>query len=282
MILVDNSQVIMSALFSQYDVDSLANEDLVRHVVLNCYRSYRTKFAAEFGELVICQDSSASWRREFFPEYKASRKKLREGDPEKWNAFYSIMDTIKAEVEEIFPYKNMRIQGCEADDIIGVLCRTQHATEPILILSGDKDFVQLHIYPEVQQYSPIQKKFITEANPQKFLLEQIIRGDSGDGVPNILSDNDVFITHEKRQKSITKKILQETMDFYIEHGRSEDKYGVNWNRNDTLINLVNTPKQYEDKILNEWNIPNTKNRSKILPFMIDKKLGELIADVGDF
>lgn len=282
MILVDNTQILMSAIFAQRIDVSLINEDLVRHVVLNCYRTYRNKFKNQYGELVICQDSVNSWRRDYFPPYKANRKKTRSDNPESWHRFYEIMNTIQKEVEEIFPYKTIKIPCCEADDIIGVMCRNFAQQEPILILSADKDFIQLHIYPNVKQYSPMQKKFVSESNPNNFLFEHILRGDASDGVPNILSDDDVFIVEHKRQCPITKKRIFDVLEGYRQTGAVESKYAINWNRNSTLIDLLNTPAVYAEQILAEWNIPSKKSRAKILDYMIHKGLRNLISDIGDF
>lgn len=282
MILVDNTQVLMSAIFAQrMDIASI-DENLVRHVVLNCYRTYRNKFKTEYGELIICQDSSPSWRQDYFPLYKASRKKTRKDNPQSWDRFYEIMNTIQKEVQEIFPYKTLKVARCEADDIIGVICKNFAQQEPILILSGDKDFIQLHIHPDVKQFSPMQKKFITDTNPKNFLLEHILKGDSSDGVPNILSDDDVFMNEDKRQTPVTKKRISEILGVYAKSGSVDNKYATNWDRNITLINLLNTPVQYEQKILEEWNIPIEKSRAKILDYMIHKGLRNLVSDIGDF
>ncbi len=282
MILVDNTQVLMSAIFSQrMDIESI-DEDLVRHVVLNCYRTYRNKFKGEYGELVICQDSGPSWRQDYFPLYKANRKKARSENPDSWKRFYEIMNTIQKEVEEVFPYKTIKVSRCEADDIIGVMCKNFAQKEPILILSGDKDFIQLHIHPLVKQFSPMQKKFVTDSNPKNFLLEHILRGDSSDGVPNILSDDDVFVDENKRQSPVTKKRIGEILEVYARSGTVENKYATNWDRNSTLINLINTPTQYEQQILSEWNIPIRNSRAKVLDYMIHKGLRNLISDIGDF
>ena len=280
-ILVDNSQVLMSAIFSHADI-STVSEDMVRHIVLNCYRSYRQKFGREYGELVICQDSSPSWRHDYFENYKANRKKARKDDPQKWKIFFEIMNNIRNEIAEVFPYKNMKVSRCEADDIIAVLCRDICVREKVLILSGDKDFIQLHIHPNVVQYSPIQKKFVTNSNPSQFLKEHIVKGDASDGIPNIFSADDVFIDENKRQTPATKKRNDEVLKHLATSGRVENKYSVNWDRNDTLINLLNIPVEYQEQILTEWNIPENKTRSKILNYMIDKKLNNLMSDIGDF
>ena len=282
MILVDNTQVLMSSIFAQHRDVSAIDEDLVRHMVLNTYRMYRKKFFREYGELVICEDGGASWRRQFFPLYKAKRRADRKENPEQWDRFYDIINRIRAEVAEHFPYKNVLVPACEADDIIAYLVKQYAPTEKVLILSGDKDFGQLLIHPNVAQYAPLQKKFITVENPQQFLLEHIVRGDSSDGVPNILSDDDCFMAEDKRQKPITQKRMMEILKEYADTGKVSDKYAANWNRNSTLINLLNIPPEYESKIESEWNKPFTPSRAKILNYMIEKGLRNLIEDIGDF
>ena len=176
MILVDNSQVIMSSLFAQRDLD-YTDESLIRHMVLNTYRMYRKRFGKEYGELVLCQEGQGgaySWRRKFFPLYKASRREARKDNPEMWKRFYEIMDTVRTEVRDVFPYRNISVAGCEADDVIAVLTRNLHESQPIMILSGDKDFGQLQVYKGVKQYSPMQKKFVVVDNPKTFLFEHKI------------------------------------------------------------------------------------------------------------
>ena len=284
MILVDNSQVIMSSLFAQRDLN-FTDENLIRHIVLNCYRNYLNKFGREYGELVLCQEGrggTMSWRRQFFPLYKAARREGRKENPDMWRRFYEIMDTVRTEVAETFPYKNISVPGCEADDVIAVLARTYHSQEKIMILSGDKDFGQLQVYPNIKQYSPLQKKFITVDNPKSFLFEHIVRGDSSDGVPNILSDDDAFVTDGKRQKPVTQKRLQEFQQAWADTGAVPESVQARWNRNEVLISHLCIPQEYQELILAEWNKPFTPNRSKILNYMIGRGMRNLISDIGDF
>ena len=169
-------------------------EDMVRHMILNSLRMYRERFFDEFGELVICYDSKHYWRREYYPEYKASRKKTRETSGHDWNNIFGCLNSIKEELTESFPYKVIEVYGAEADDIIASLCMEHASSCPnILILSGDKDFVQLHKYKEVKQYSPVTKKFINGPDPIEYLYEHILKGDVSDGVPNVLSPDNTFV-----------------------------------------------------------------------------------------
>mgnify|MGYP003641062203 CR=1 FL=1 len=282
MILVDNTQVLMSSIFAQHRDVAAIDEDLVRHMVLNTYRIYRKKFFREYGELVICEDSGSSWRRQFFSHYKGKRRQDRKENEAQWTRFYEIMNKIRDEVAVHMPYRNLAVQGCEADDLIAYLVKRFAPTEKMLVLSGDKDFSQLLIHPSVRQYSPLQKKFVEVDNPKQFLLEHIVKGDSSDGVPNILSDDDCFMVEDKRQKPITKKRMDELLNYYAEHGVVQEKHQANWNRNKTLIDLLHIPSEYEEKIEVNWNIPFTPSRSKILGYMIEKGLRNLISDIEDF
>ena len=209
-ILVDLNQVLIANLMQQinYDPKMKLDENLIRHMVLNSLRSYSKQFKSKYGDLVICCDSKIYWRREYFPFYKANRKKDREKSNLDWNLIFQTLNKIRDELKTNFPYRVLEIEGAEADDIIGVLAARLSSSEDILILSSDKDFAQLQKYSSVSQYSPILKRFIKNENPLSYLKEHIIRGDRGDGVPNFLSSDNVFVIGE-RQKVINKKRLTE-------------------------------------------------------------------------
>ena len=282
MILIDNTQLLLSTIFTQVRDISTIDEDMVRHIALNTYRMYRTKFKDKYGELVLCQDAN-SWRKSVFPYYKANRKKDREGNEAKWDRAFEIMSKIRDEVRDNFPYKHMRISGCEADDVIAVLCKCFHKQEPIIIVSSDKDFAQLQQYSGVSQYSPTTKTMVVCKNPLEVLEEHIIRGDSGDGVPNVLSDDDCFVSEEKRQKPITKKKFVELKEslgstnlFFDESVRK------NWERNKTLIDLSMIPQEIESEILNTWEAPHDSSRSKLIAYFMEHRLKTLMECIDEF
>ena len=194
MILVDLSQVIISSLMQQvgskrYGME--VTEDLMRHIVLNTIRSHRNRFKDKYGEIVICCDAPHYWRKDVFPYYKASRKKLREQSGIDQTIIFDTLHAIRDELDENFPYKVIRVSGAEADDIIATI-RNVHGSflareddEKILILSSDKDFMQLQKYVNVDQWSPSQDKFLRTDNPEKFKREHILMGDRSDGIPNL-------------------------------------------------------------------------------------------------
>jgi hypothetical protein len=281
MILVDMNQVTISNLMIQMKDEPLS-EDLVRHMVLNSLRSYKTKFSKDFGELVLCYDDKHCWRKDYFPYYKQNRKKARSESSLDWNELFDILTKIQNELEENFPYKVLKINGAEADDIIAILSNkissTPNLYEEILIISGDKDFIQLHQSDNVKQYSPTLKKFIVDENPEQYKFEHIIRGDKGDGVPNVLSQDTVFV-EDLRQRPITKKKLTE----WKENGIPEGEIKRNYQRNKTLIDFDSIPNELGELIYNKWVDKITqKDKSKILPYFMKHRLKELTEKLGDF
>lgn len=281
MILLDNNQIILANLFQSIKTEPDISEDLLRHLVLNSYRLIRKNFYGEYGELVICHDSSNSWRKKFFTLYKANRAKSHEESDYDWDKIYSTLNVVRDEIEETFPYKNIKVPHAEADDIIAILAKTYHKTEKIVIVSNDKDFQQLQRYPNVKQYSTFKKEYLECPNPEEFLLEHIIRGDSSDGIPNILSDDDSFMNDNKRQNRLTKKAYQEVCDAVATI--ESTKYYRNWERNQTLIDFNKIPVDIEEQIINEYNKPmSVTDRSKILSYMITNKLKNLISSIEEF
>ena len=281
MILVDMNQVTISNLMIQIKDEPLS-EDLVRHMVLNSLRSYKTKFSKDFGELVLCYDDKHCWRKDYFPYYKQNRKKARSESSLNWNELFDILTKIQNELEENFPYKVLKINGAEADDIIAILSNkissTPNLYEEILIISGDKDFIQLHQRDNVKQYSPTLKKFVVDENPEQYKFEHIVRGDKGDGVPNVLSQDTVFV-EDLRQRPITKKKLTE----WKENGIPEGEIKRNYQRNKTLIDFDSIPNELGELIYNMWVDKITQNdKSKILPYFMKHRLKELTEKLGDF
>ena len=281
MILIDLSQIMMaSTMMSMEKGQTEADLDFVRHSVLNSLRMYRTKYTDEYGELVICCDDRKSWRKDYFPLYKAGRRSGRDSSPLNWSQIFECFDTIKSELKTIFPYKYIQVEGCEADDIIGFLSRHESRNEKIMIISSDKDFIQLHS-DNVKQWSPVTKKIVNGEEPNQYLFEHILKGDKGDGVPNILSADD-SIVNGVRQRPITRKYI----DNFVMHnaqlnGRTDDEIR-NFHRNQKLIDLKETPKDLSDKIWEEYRQEPEGQRRDLLNFFIEKKLTNLIESIGDF
>ena len=280
MILIDLSQIMVaSTMMSMGKEQSEVDIDMVRHMILNSLRMYRSKYHEEYGELVLCCDGRHSWRREHFPQYKAARKTNRDADNRDWSQIFGCLDTIKSELKEFFPYKYIQIDEAEADDIIGVLARGA-GTEKVMIISGDKDFIQLQIYKNVKQYSPITKKLIVDRNPAKYLKEHIMKGDSSDGVPNILSA-DNCIVDKIRQKPLSKKKIESWIDQEPADFCNEEQLR-NYHRNMKLIDLQFTPLNIVDQINQQFKVIPQGKRSGLLNYFIERKLNNLIQDIGEF
>jgi hypothetical protein len=284
-ILIDFNQVILASLFvgigNHHNID--LDENLLRHMFLNSIRSNRKKFHKEFGEIVICADGKNSWRRETFPYYKANRRKSREESELDWNELFRMINTIRSELKDHFPYKVIHIDHCEADDIIGAVVH-EHGTElnigaeQFLILSGDKDYIQLHKYANVKQYDPVRKKWVQNSDPDKYLMEHIIKGDSGDGVPNILSPDNCLAIGE-RQKMMTANRLA---NFLKGPNHMDENTVRNYHRNKMMIDLSEIPDAYKKKILEEYNVDKEVGRSQLFDYFMKNKLKNLITDIQDF
>ena len=266
---------MMSMGKEQSEVDII----MVRHMILNSLRMYRSKYYEEYGELVLCCDGRHSWRREHFPQYKAARKSSRDADKRDWSQIFGCLDTIKSELKEFFPYKYIQIDESEADDIIGVLAR-EAGTEKVMIISGDKDFIQLQVHKNVKQYSPITKKLVTIKNPYNYLKEHIMRGDSSDGIPNFLS-SDNCIVDKIRQKPLSKKKVESWLDEEPADFCTEEQLR-NYHRNMKLIDLQYTPLDRVDIIKQQFNEKPQGKRSGLLNFFVERKLNNLIQDIGEF
>ena len=284
MILVDMNQVTLSNLMVQLGGSKNVEPDFVRHMVLNSLRSYRSKFEGEFGELVLCYDNKTNWRREYFPNYKHSRRKGRKDSKLDWNNIFDTLHMIKDELTEFFPYKVLEVENAEADDIIASVV-FHVASEPknyekVLILSSDKDFIQLQKYNFVSQYSPMQKKFINGVDPTTYIKEHILKGDRGDGVPNFLSPDNTFVD-ELRQRPLSKRKLEAWIDLEPSDYCNEEMMR-NYQRNRTLIDLSYIPDDIKEKCTETFLDAPEGNRKHLLNYFIKKKLKSLMENIGDF
>ena len=279
MIIIDMNQISLASVMMNFHMsksDEL-EEDMVRHMILNSIRMYRTMFKEKYGEVVLTYDSRYQWRRDIFPQYKQNRRKGRETDSKDWDKIFGLLNAIKSEFKEILPYKYVEVYGAEADDIIGTLCR-EYQNQKTMIISGDKDFIQLQKYDNVSQYSPITKKMVNGHNPSTYIKEHILKGDSSDGVPNVLSPDHTFV-EGLRQRPLSKKKIEAWIK--SETGMS-DEVKRNYQRNHKLINLDNTPEDLQKSILDTFNEAPYGDRSKILTYFIENKLKELTDSIGDF
>lgn len=282
MILIDLNQVMISNLMAQLGSRSNnddISEDLIRHMVLNTIKSFKNRFGEEYGDIVICCDSRHYWRREIFPNYKWGRKQSRSGDTLDWDLIFSIFNKVRDELKEYMPWKVMDIYGAEADDIIATLVK-HNTSGKVLILSSDKDFIQLQKHEGVKQYAPILKKWVDGVDPLRYVKEHVLKGDRGDGVPNFLSPDDTFV-NGIRQKPISKKKLDYWIDSDPKGFCNEYQYR-NFQRNQRLVDFDYIPKEIEESILSEFDSVEAAGRHKILNYFIKNKLNDLIGNIQEF
>jgi len=288
MIIVDYSGIALASII----INKTFDERLIRHMILNSLRMYRTRYKDEYGELVLAVDASNNWRRKAFPQYKANRKKGRDESTFDWNEAFRILNEVREEIAENFPYRVVRIDGCEADDVIGTLVtmnpdhNNDFNPQKVMIVSSDRDFLQLQRFKNVKQFSPLLKKELSVDNPRVYLQNHIIRGDKGDGVPNILSDDNVFV-EGFRQKPMSQKKVDAIIED-LEEG--ELLYAASWYRNDCrnkkLIDLTETPEDLRKQIINNFMYQDPASlhskKGKVFPYLVKNRCNELIKSVQEF
>ena len=286
MIILDINQIVMSNLMQHINIakDENVDENFLRHMILNSIRAYNSKFRQEYGKLIIADDDGYCWRKDVFPNYKANRKKSRDASEYDWNIIFGTLEKIKEEIKEHFPYPYLRMKMCEADDIIAVVTKKFHLLEKILIISGDKDFRQLQKNRNVFQYSPVLKKFLAEEDPARYLKTLILTGDKGDGIPNYLSDDDLFVNKFKKHRRLSfkrTKIILEAKD--VRTVLSDHEY-TNWMRNTRLIDFDHIPKNLQEDIISMYEVEKFNDHSigTVYKYLVDNRLKVLLSSIGDF
>ncbi len=291
MILIDFSQIALSnASIIQSMNDGALDVDKLRFQIINSLRMYHQKFKEEFGELIICCDGNDYWRCQIFEHYKGWRKSLND-DPEhkkKQDEIYQKVDLIRDELKSIFPFKLIRFDNLEADDVIAIL--SLYIERDSVIVSADKDFQQLHkdsLMRRIAQYSPLKKEFIYCVSPRMFLKELIIRGDKGDGIPNIFGSDDSLMK-KIRQRAIRHTDIEKWM-----HARPEDfceSYAVlqNYQRNKSLIAFSEIPEEYKNRVLSEFsnqmlnNKPKSVFRDNLISYFEKHELTQFSQKIDEF
>jgi len=280
MIIVDYSGVAIANLFA---MKAQVNEQLVRHMILNSLRMYNVKYRKEYGQMILACDGGNTWRRQLFPQYKAHRKKNREESSIDWTEFFRILGVVRDEIKENLPFKVVHLQGVEADDVIATLVhQTQEfgRGEPVMIVSADKDFVQLHQYKNVKQFSPMTKALVKEGDPVAYLYEHIFRGDSGDGVPNVLSPDNTFVDNIRQKPVSAKKIEQWVANISNLQSVMDQETYRNYQRNRALIDLSAIPPAKKIEIIN--TLESVKPASNTLNYLIGKRCTQLIECAAEF
>ena len=297
MILVDYSQVALSAILTfQRELKGTESEvkNLIRHVTLATLKSYKKKYGKEYGELVICCDGRKYWRRDVFQYYKAGRKKARDASDLDWTLIFDTLSEMRDDISKHFPWKVIHIDRAEADDVIAVMAKWSQTNgfiqqglmeEPqkVLILSSDGDFIQLQKWANVSQYSPMQKKQIKATKRElyeKFITHVVKAGD--DGIPNILSPDDIFLQEGVRQKRISSQRLDDFLEKGFDACRNDEERR-NWHRNLQLIDFEFIPEDVAQTIVDAYlNNKPTGDKMSVMNYLIENRCRLLLDELDDF
>ena len=275
------NQIALASVMMQLRMDETkqVDEGMVRHMILNSIRNYVMQFKSEYVEndadVILAWDSKHYWRRDYYPQYKAGRRKGRQESDLDWNEIFGVTNKIRDEIKENMPYKSVEVYGAEADDIIAIV---SNSYDKVMIVSSDKDFIQLH-KENVKQWSPVTKQEVNGHDPDTYIKEHVLKGDSGDGVPNVLSPDHTF-TDGLRQKPLGKKRIEKMINENMNDWSDEVKR--NYQRNYKLINLKNIPEDIESNIVDEISKSLCGDRSKLLNYFTVNKLKTLTENIGDF
>lgn len=278
MILIDNSQLFFSSYFSHGHATGEVNDNLVRHTLLSQYARINDKYRSRFGDIVICNDADNYWRKEIYSGYKQQRKEQKEKNTDvDWKHLYETFDRVREEIKNNLPYKSIRVHRCEADDIMYVLCKHFSHKEKMLIVSSDKDMIQLMKFKNVSIYSPKTDSIIKSiSNLDEILFAHVLKGDSADNIPNVLTSTDDFLSKKIRQKPMTAKRI---VEFTNNSSLIDEK---NLIRNRTLIDLSYIPEEYENNIVEQYQQTIPADRKNIFDYLVTNKMKLLLESVESF
>ena len=275
MILVDANQIAISHLMVRQKIENGINIDSIRKSIVKVLARIQKEFGSDYGKMVLCYDDKHYWRADRFEYYKKNRKQERETSKYDWDTVFSVLNKIRDEIRRNLPYYVLQCKGAEADDVIASLVRlNREKMEPTLILSADKDFIQLHRFPFVKQYDPIRNRWIENEDPTQYLREHIIRGDRSDGIPNILTCDDAIV-NGKAQKKMSKEKISALASMNPEDFTNYIRLR-NWKRNSELIDLSKIPIEiYQDVVMKyrKYVVPQMN-----LQYFIDNNIQDLIEE----
>lgn len=282
MILIDFSSISYATVIKTASQIQLTPTN-IRHSILQrilyLYKKHKDKYGPE---LIICCDSNkSSWRKRYYPYYKANRKRAREMIKIDWQLFFETQEELINELREYFPYKIYRVDNVEADDIISYVIKVTDPATPILVISQDKDFFQFQLhYKNVDQYIPDQDRFykVTFQEALDKHMEHIIRGDAADGIPNVFSDDDALVNPDKRQSRATKKRIEDFIQ-RLENKTLTPEEETKINRNRILIDLKSLPEDIETLIENELNTHQPTDKSKLFKYLLEHQLDKIIKEI---
>lgn len=275
MILYDTFQMILISVFATAENGKI-NEQSARYDFMERLRKINVKFKNKYGPIVLAQEGG-SWRKDVFANYKIRRKDSHDKSKYDWKEIFEFAKKFNDELSQNFPYKSLKIEKAEADDVIAVLCEEYGNYTPIMIVSRDQDFLQLQQYLHVKQYDPVKEQMLETNDPSQFLLDHVYAGDSVDDIPNFLSADNVFV-EGIRQTPLTAKIKEQLKNKTYVMTEEQQK---NFNRNQVLINFEYIPEEIKNNILDAYNNAET-SKSNIFNYFVKNRLRNLMDSVSDY
>lgn len=286
---IDLSQIVLSTIFSTFKPEDHIDMDLVRHCILNVIKSHVQNTKTMYPMTILCVDNSKTgyWRKKVAWYYKFKRKEKRDDSKWDYEFIFHAMHTVIDELKENMPYVVLDIEGVEADDHIGVM--TKYFTDRgvrVLITSSDGDFTQLQKYPNVKQYSPIQKKPVVpkHGSPELDLKFKCIKGDKKDGIASFKAPSDHYTKEGVRAPSISAKLLAELMSKQYEE--MEDIVGSDGfcriMENKALLDLDMIPDEIKSKIEQQYTDYVIPPRFKIMQYFAQHDMKKLYDAIDQF
>ena len=231
--------------------------------------------------VVFCLEGR-SWRKDFYPQYKANRaianQALTEKEQEENTMYWETYDTFTTYLREKNNVSVLRVPNAEADDLIARFTHL-HPEDQHYIISSDSDFLQL-ISDNVKQYNGITNQLITKdgyfddrdrpvkdkktgelkicEDPEYILFKKIIRGDATDNVfsayPGIRENGskktvgirEAFDDRAKQGFNWNNMMLQRWSD----HDGNEHRVKDDYERNRVLIDLAAQPDHVKETVDN--------------------------------
>lgn len=292
-LIFDFSQIAYSAKFQTDGKGSdLWQLNLWRSVVLKMLKKHIKNFNPD--DVVLAMDGKHSWRKDVDEYYKKNRYESKK-DNNDWISFYSEMNNFIDELINIFPYKCIKLENVEGDDIIAIL--TQKIPGEIVIISSDHDLTQLMLYNKnITIFNPIKNEeipFYSESELKLIQETHIIKGDTGDGVPNIFSDRNTFTVKGKRQKVTSSKklnsILERGINDYLKLDtttsiKEKEKIIKNYQLNYKLVvlKLDNIPNNHIENVMNEYNKKIVYDVENIKSYLKSKRMVTLFENINEF
>lgn len=288
--LVDMSQLMIACISKTFKPTDQIDLGMVRHLILDTLRANVVKFRKDYPEVVLAFDSAKGglgyWRRDISYYYKKNRKKARDESGFDWEKIFGYIEQVIAEIRLQMPFKSIRVDRVEADDIIAVLVkRLSFEGRKTLILSGDGDYAQLHKFAGVKQYAPTKKEFVKcKVDPHMDLMVKLIKGDKGDCIASIKCRSDYYYTQleGERAPAITQKWIAELTSVDDPRTLMTEEQKARFDENKKLVDFDCIPDTIQQQIVEAYQVAKPAGRATMYNYFMMSGLNKLMNKLQDF